>query len=383
MIRVSVKPELIRWARERAGITQESLQGKFKRLSDWESGHAQPTLKQLQSFANKVYVPLGYLFLSEPPEEALPIADFRTGAKPTRAKASPNLIDTIYAMQRRQAWLHEHLVENEAKPLDFVASARITDDPAETGREMRRTIGLDDGWAEGVSTWQDAADELRRMIERVGVMAVVNGIVGNNSHRPLSAEEFRGFALADRYAPLIFVNSSDVKSAQMFMLAFELAHIWLGEEGLSGFENLLPGDSEVENWCNLAAAEFLVPSCELRECWSQVKRQQNRFEKLACLFKVSPVVAARRAMDVMLIDRNTFFDFYGYHMSRERQGGPKQFGGDFYSNQNARVGQMFATHVISAALEGRLGFGEAYELTGLAGGTFQKYAARLNFKLPC
>lgn len=132
---------------------------------------------------------------------------------------------------------------------------------------MRRALGLDGGWAADVRTWQDAVSELRRKIERLGVMAVINGVVGNNTHRQLSVEEFRGFALTDPYAPLIFVNGADAKSAQMFTLAHELAHVWLGTEGLSGFPALLPGGSDVEDWCNSAAADLLVPAAELMARW--------------------------------------------------------------------------------------------------------------------
>ena len=381
MIRVPVDPELLRWARERAGIAQEDLAAKFKKLPEWESGENQPTLKQLEAFARAVHVPFGYLFLSEPPDEPLPIADFRTVADTAKVGASPDLIDTLYAMQRRQAWLHEHLVENDAEPLAFAASARLGDDPSAVGREMRRTLGLDDGWAAGVRTWQDAVNELRRMIEQLGVMAVINGIVGNNTHRRLSVSEFRGFALTDHYAPLIFVNGADAKSAQMFTLAHELAHIWLGEGGLSGFENLLPGGTDVEDWCNRAAAEFLVPSRELRERWIQVRHAQRPFEVLGRSFKVSPVVAARRAMDLKLIERPAFFEFYEGYINREHRGGTTPSGGDFYNNQNARVGRFFASHVMGAAMGGEIGFKEAYELTGLRGGTFQDYASRLGIRL--
>ncbi len=382
MTRVPVQPELLRWARERAGVAQEDLVEKFQSLPEWESGEIRPTLKQLEAFARVVHVPFGYLLFPEPPVERLPIADFRTVADKAKVKVSPDLIDTLYAMQRRQAWLREHLAESGVEPLDFVASASLADDPGAVGREIRRVLGLDEGWAAGVRSWQDAVNELRRMIEHLGVMAVINGIVGNNTHRRLSVAEFRGFALTDRYAPLIFVNSADAKSAQMFTLAHELAHIWLGEEGLSGFDNLLPGGTDVEDWCNQAAAEFLVPSREMRERWNRGRREVHPFETLGRSFKVSPVVAARRAMDLKLIERNSFFEFYESYITREHRGGAASSGGDFYNNQNVRVGELFATHVMRAAKGGEIGFREAYELTGLRGGTFQDYANKLGILLP-
>ena len=382
MIRAPVKPELLRWARERAGVTQEDLAGKFKKLPEWERGETRPTLKQLEKFAGAVRVPFGFLFLSEPPEERLPISDFRSVADKARTEASPDLIDTLYAMQRRQEWLREHLVENDAEPLPFAASARLADDPDAVGREMRCAIGLDDGWAAEVRSWQDAVNELRRMIEQLGVMAVINGVVGNNTHRRLRVDEFRGFALTDHYAPLVFVNGADAKSAQMFTLAHELAHIWLGEGGLSGFENLTPGGTNVEDWCNRAAAEFLVPSRQLRVRWAEVRLKQHPFEALARSFKVSPVVAARRAMDLKLVERRAFFDFYERYTKREHRSGTTSSGGNFYNNQNARVGELFAAHVTRAAIGGQIGFKQAYELTGLRGGTFQDYARRLGLPLP-
>ena len=382
MIRAPVNPEILRWARERAGISQENLATKFKKLPEWEDGKIQPTLKQVEAFARAVHAPIGFLFLPEPLEEAVPIPDFRTFAGHAATRPSPNLLDTIYTMQQRQAWLRKHLIENEAEPLAFAASARVADDPDAVGREMRRTLGLDDGWAMGVRTWQDAVNELRCMIEKIGVMAVINGIVGNNTHRRLSVGEFRGFALTDHYAPLIFVNGADAKSAQMFTLAHELAHIWLGEGGLSGFENLLPGGTDMENWCNRAAAEFLVPSNELRECWPQVRRKQHRFEVLGQSFKVGPLVAARRTMDLKLIERSAFLDFYARYLNREHRGGATAFGGNFYNTQNSRVGKLFATHVMRAAMGEQVGFREAYQLTGLWGGTFRNYAKRLGIQLP-
>jgi Zn-dependent peptidase ImmA (M78 family) len=381
MSRVAVKPDLVQWARERSGLLPDALASRFPKLPAWERGEAQPTLKQLEAFAKATHVPIGYLFLPEPPEERLPIPDFRTVPDVDLRRPSPDLLDTIYAMQHRQAWLRETLLDGEADPLEFVGSGRLRDAPEAVGREMRRIIGFGDGWAGEVRTWQEAVSRLRQAIEELGVIAVVNGVVGNNTHRKLDVQEFRGFALCDTHAPLIFVNGADAKSAQMFTLAHELAHVWLGHEGVSGFDDLFPGGSEVEEFCDKAAAEFLVPERELKSCWRDAKRAERPFEDLARRFKVSPIVAGRRAMDLRLVDREAFFTFYRVYTAEELRRTKGPGGGDFYNNQNTRVGVLFATHVIRAAIEGRVGFKEAYDLTGLRGGAFQEYAQRLGFAL--
>lgn len=164
----------------------------------------------------------------------------------------------------------------------------------------------------------------------------------------------------------------------------ELAHVWLGEEGegLSGFEGIFPGDDRVEEFCNQAAAEFLVPAQELKRQWSTARTVPDPFEKLARSFKVSPIVVGRRAMDLRLVTRDEFFDFYQEYTQRERQRAKRSKGGDFYNTQNTRVGSRFAMAVIRAAMEGRLSFKQAYDLTDLRGGAFQAYARRLGVFLP-
>ena len=384
MTGIAIRPEMLRWACERAGCGVNDLAGRLPGLRAWERGEKQPTARQLEAFANATHVPLGYLFLPTPPEERVPIADFRT-VEASVLRPSPDLLDTIYSMQRRQAWLRDERLECEASPLEFVGSARLTDEPDAVGREMRRTMGIDSGWAADIGTWVEAVGELRRTIERAGIIAVINGVVGNNTRRKLNVDEFRGFSLCDPYAPLVFVNGADAKSAQMFTLAHELAHIWLGApgEGVSGFENLSPGGTAVEAFCDRAAAEFLLPAEDLKGQWDALRSEPEPFKSLARRFKVSPIVAGRRALDLRLIERNAFFAFYRAYIREERRrrtsaGG----GGDFYNNQNARVGESFAKEVIRAAKDGRLSFRAAYDLTGLRDGTFQAYAARLGIDLP-
>jgi Zn-dependent peptidase ImmA (M78 family) len=383
-MRVNVKPDLILWACERAGRSVDALAHKqsFRKLPVWVSGEERPTFKQLEKFAQATHTPFGYFFLSEPPKELIPIPDLRTIGNQYMGRPSPDLLDTIYTMQRRQAWLREMLIECEAEPLDFVGSARSTDDPEAVGREMRRIIGLEDGWAANVRTWQEAVGEMRRAIEKLNIMAIINGIVGNNTHRKLDVEEFRGFALSDEYAPLVFVNGADAKSAQMFTLIHELAHIWLGESALTDAGLATRASQNIESWCDRATAEFLVPARELKACWHDVRQAEAPFEIIARRFKVSPIVAGRRAMDLRLVDRATFFAFYQEYIARERTRSPAVAGGDFYNNQNTRVGKMFATQVIFAAKSGLVSFKEAYDLTGLRGGAFQEYACRLGVDLP-
>ena len=386
MHRIAASPEVLRWARERAGLSLAALRGKFPKLADWEAETSQPTMKQLERFAKATRVPFGFLFLPEPPEMPLPFADFRRVENQRRQEVSPELMDTIHTMRRRQAWLRDEQIEAGVAPLEFVGSARLADEPAATGRDMRRVLRLEDGWTGLASTWTAAVGELRSTIEGLGVMAVVNGIVGNNTHRKLDVQEFRGFALSDPYAPLIFVNGADAKSAQMFTLAHELAHLWLGDvgEGLSGFQGLQPDGGDVERFCDQAAAEFLVPAVEIRDVWRSVADTgSTAFKTLASRFKVSPVVIGRRAMDLDLVEPEQFFSFYNnYTQHEDNKKQAETGGGNFYHNQNTKVGRLFVSHVIRAAKEGRIGFKEAYDLTGLNGGTFQKYARNLDIMLP-
>lgn len=382
MDRVAIHSDILCWALERSGKTPAAFAKRFPKLEAWLSGALLPTFGQLEAFAKATYTPIGFFFLPEPPDEPLPIPDFRTFTNTSIERPSANLLDTLYTMQQRRDWLREVLIEEDASPLDFVGSARLSDPPESIGREMRRMVGLEDGWAAEVRTWTSAVGELRRAIEELGVLVVINGVVGNNTSRKLDVHEFRGFALCDAYAPAIFVNGADFESAKMFTLAHELAHLWIGEEGVSGFEGIVVAGNAVEKFCDKAAAEFLVPAQELQGLWSKVKHKEPPFQAIAHQFKVSPIVAARRAWDLQLIGREFFFTFYNEYTKKElHKKKVKKGRGDFYNNQNSRVGMRFASEVVRAAKEGRIQYREAYSLTGLYGNTFKNYVQHLGFDM--
>lgn len=370
---VDVKPEILRWAVDRSG---KSLEDFAPRVADWLASDKKPTFKQLQAFAKKAMVPFGYLFLKEPPDEPLPIPDFRMRKGAGVRRPSPNLLDTLYEMQRRQEWMREYLIEVGHDPLPFVGSATMGDDVVEVAQRMRRTLNLEDGWTDGESTWEAALRTFRHKVEDAGVLIFVNGIVANNTSRKLDTEEFQGFVLIDRVAPLIFVNGSDFKSARMFTIAHELAHVWIGQNALFELDALQPCDAAAETYCNEIAAELLVPKNEFGDAWSLAPPGERAFSEIARRFKVSPIVAARRAKDMQYISPDDFYSFYRRYMRREIEAQREQRGGgDFLRNQNARLGRRYGPAVVAALREGRLAYTQAYDLTQLRGATFDKYAA--------
>lgn len=384
MNHLTLSPTLVRWALDRSGLTAEGLRSKLKDIDAWVAGTRGPTLSQLQDFAHRTHTPLGYFFLSEPPVEALPIPDFRTLSDTRPRRPSPELLETVAAMQERQAWMREQLVEDGADELSFVGEAR-PDAPAETlAATMRAKLGLANGWATEVKTIDDALRHLRRKAEEIGVLVVANGILGNNTHRPLLVDEFRGFALADRHAPLVFVNNKDGKGAQMFTLAHELAHLWLGRDGISNPDaSVTEAGDEIERYCNRVAAEFLVPAADLQAMWPSLADEDDPVGLAAKRFKVSPMVVARRARELRLLTHTEFINFITDYRARIAALPPKAAsgGGDFWATQALRVGDRFGAAVVRAAKEGRLLYRDAYRLTGIHGETFNAYAAKLGYRI--
>ncbi|MGL5810358.1 MAG: DNA-binding protein, partial [Nocardioides sp.] len=121
-VRVAVRGELLAWASERSGLPPEKLAAKFPRLASWVDGDVDPTLKQLESFAKATHTPVGYFFLAAPPEELLPVQDFRTRGTQTVGRASPHLLDTIYECEARQEWYRDFAIANGEEAVVVVGS---------------------------------------------------------------------------------------------------------------------------------------------------------------------------------------------------------------------------------------------------------------------
>lgn len=374
---------VLRWAADRAWLTDSTLAKRFSKWLLWLSGEAQPTLRQLENFARLTHTPIGYFFLPEPPELALPVPDFRTLRDEAMAEPSSALLDTLYLCQQRQEWFRDHVRLHGLARLGFVGSVTLADRNEEVAEAMRQALSLSIAERQRLSTWTEALRQLIAKAEEAGVLVMASSIVGSNSHRKLDVNEFRGFALADEFAPLVFLNGSDSKSAQMFTLAHELAHIWLGESGISDPEAGSIPEQRIERWCNSVAAELLVPLDELRRAHDPDVPIPAEIQQLARLFKVSTLVALRRLFDAGFIDQATLWQNYRREVERlsalDRGGSG---GGDFYRTLGARTGKLFARAVLASTLEGQTLFQDAFRMLGVRKtSTFYEAARELGVML--
>lgn len=380
-MKITVQPELLAWARDRVGLSEEVLAKKLgakpEQVTRWEDD-GELTYKRAEKLAKVSHIPFGYLFLSEPPEEKLPVADFRTVGSEGEQRPSPELLDVLFDAMRKQTWYRDYLLEVDEDPLLFVGSLTVKESPIKAAETIAQVFELSTKLRREASTWEQALTQMFEHCDDQGVLVLRSGVAGGNTHRPLDVEEFRGFALADAYAPLIFINSKDSPAAQMFTLVHELVHLWLGVSGVSNLEFTYAPGKRLERFCNQVAAEILVPQQELKQAVLEMGVELGALRRF---FKVSTLVLLRRLRDIKEIDEATFQELYeedeqGFLERRAKQGP----GGNYYATQKARVSPQLARAVIGSALEGTTPYREAYALLGIKKAeTFQRFAQKLEF----
>ena len=357
---------VLRWAAQRARLHDDDLAARFSKWPLWLSGGAQPTLKQLEDFARLTHTPFGYFFLPQPPALTLPVPDFRTLRDEVLAEPSSDMLDTLYLCQQRQDWYRDHARMHGMPALAFVGSASVQEAPGTVAQRLRETLGLSAETRRQLPTWTDALRQLIAKAEDAGVMVMVSSVVGSNSHRKLDVGEFRGFALADSLAPLVFLNGADSKAAQMFTLAHELAHVWLGATGVSDTQAGQLPEQRTERWCNQVAAELLMPLAELQAAHQRNAPIPEEIQRLAREFKVSTLVALRRLFDAGYITEAALWQHYREEQDRLRTLKERSSaGGDFYRSLGARTSKRFARAIVSSTLEGLTSFPDAFRMLGM------------------
>ena len=372
-LRLDIDPAVIRWALQRSGRAVEDLSEALEsRVEAWLRGEKKPTYKQLEDFSRAVHVPFGYLFLPAPPkEDVAQLPDFRTPGSHSRGAISLELRETIGAARARQQWYCDYLLEQDANPLGFVGSFTTRDDTMAAAAAMRRRFRFE--IRDRLELENNSRDDYRNALidrfEEQGILVSIEGYVGSHTKRSLSSTEFRGFVLSDPMAPLILVNGRDWPAAQLFTLAHECAHLLLGQDALTDADLMeIPHQvaySQVENWCNRVAAEFLLPLDELPESLTEVELA-SQIRALRKRFKVSTLVILHRLVDKGLLSASLFQQAYRAQVSIYQGWADQQTGGgSVHQTRLKKVGRRFATAVVESAGRDGMTYPEAYGLLGV------------------
>jgi Zn-dependent peptidase ImmA (M78 family) len=382
-----VNPKMLVWARTRAQITPEQLARNFvdvEKITAWESGDQMPTFNQVDQLAKKFRVPLLVLFLTSPPSDELPLADLRTVKDVGRKKISANFRETINDAIVRQDWYREEFPN--AKPRILSKQFSIEDDVVAVGDYLRKTLWINDELVGQCADWNEFLLKLSQNAERAGVLVMRSGVVKNDNRKKLDVDEFRGFALTDEIAPLVFINSNDTTTAQIFTLIHEIVHLCINRSGISNPDptKAIRGlRNKTELFCNQVTAEVLVPKRKFLVSWQSSLSHAENLKRIVKHFRVSNMVALRRAFDLGKIPSEFFFrsiktDYARFKKKQEKDEENKSTGGpELFVLFPVRNSRKFTDSVFVALQGGKVAYTEAAKLLGLKVPTLEAFAKRL------
>ena len=380
-----IEQDLLLWAVERASATidvlSKKLQVKEDRIIKWLEGEDKPTFKQAQKLAKTLQIPFGYLFLSEIPNEELPLPDFRTIKDEPTYHMSPIFKELLYDLDRKQRWFKDYVIENGGEPLSFIGKFSLNSHKEEIVADIRRELKWNSSFQK--SSKENYISSISQSAEKLGILIMRSSYLGASTQKSLKVDEFRGLAISDEYAPLIFVNTADAKSAQIFTLAHELAHLWIGESGISDLQMFINFNNQIEKFCNEIASELLVPQKEFIMLWSHNDTIDENTKRVSDRYLVSPIMVSKKAYDLKFISYVEYSNFYTKQMAlwkaiKERQKKEKTASGDYYRTTPVRLGRLFSESVVHSTLEGKLLYRDATKLLNMTEmSTFKNYAKEI------
>lgn len=384
-----ITPNVLKWARESARMTEETAASKvsisIEKLKEWEEGVSQPTIKQAQKLAKAYKRPFALFFLPEIPRDFQPLQDFRkTGSK----QLSTGSIFIIREIQQKQAWISDVNEENQEQKLAFVGRYSIKDNPITVAQNILDTFGIDPNnykTDNPIKEWIDASESNGIFVSRTSFI---------HSRLKLDSEEIQGFAIADPYAPFVFVNSEDWNAPQLFTLVHELAHIWINQTGISNeiSPEIINKDKfhPIELFCNEVAANALMPKDLVESLDKSIFKSSKEIFKAAKHFGVSSFAFLVRSLNLQLISRESYSKFkkeadteYQLFLKREaekklknktkeKKGGPNYF--LLQLNRNSR---LFTQTVLDAFKGGFIEPTQASNLLNVQVNKFNKLEAQL------
>lgn len=352
-----ITPSVLEWAIKRAGVSAESI---HKKAEQWVSGKARPTFKQAVDIAKTLQIPFGYLWLKEPPKEKEIIPDLRTIGNTSNPEHSLELKTLISNTKFKQEWFKEYVIENSIHIDRVVGKFSIDSSSDDIALDIIKKLEADTVIAKNRKK-EDVLKHFIKKAEKLNILVMKNKSLGATK-KSLNLSEFRGFAIYDDIAPLVFINSNDSKAAQIFTLIHELAHLWIGQSGISDLKQ--ENATMVELKCNEVAAKVLMPEPEIRSMFK--KSGIDGLSNMADFFSVSTLAILNRIRALGLIPYDVYTNLYSEEMNKfdeisiypnkEKGFAPPQ------KLVRARNGDLFAFAVVDAVLNNKESYTNAVRL---------------------
>lgn len=372
--RIEVDQRVLKWAIDESQIPYDNICSRFNKMDKWLRGEESPTFVQLKELSNYLKVPFGYMFLKEPPNVDSIKKEFRTIDNKVNYRLSKDLMDVLFDMEFKKNWMSEYRKMQGWDPIEFNGNIELNSLPKEVAKYLYNILELENDWYVSVKDAKEAFNYLRNRMERIGIIIMMSGIVGQNTHRTLDIKEFRAFALIDKYAPLIFINRQDSDTGMIFSLVHEFIHIILDSDDIIIDEEIMKPTS-IEKTINSYVAEFLMPSHKIETVWKGYKDSIKEINDISKIFKVSPSALTIKLYEMNLVDRNivnTIFAITKANIKAKK----RSPGGNYYNTLNSRISKSFSDAVINQTEIGALRYTDAYHLLGISGKAYQQYCLK-------
>lgn len=384
-----ITPNVLKWARESARMSEETAAAKvavtLEKFKEWEEGISQPTIIQAQKLAKAYKRPFALFFLPDIPRDFQPLQDFRKkDAKPLGTAS----IFIIREIQQKQSWISEVNEENNENKIPFVGKFSIKSNPVIVANDILKTLEINPSFYKNdnaIKEWIDRSESKGVFISRTSFI---------HPRLKLDSDEVQGFAIADPYAPFVFINSDDWNAPQLFTLVHELAHIWIAETGISNDIEVLVNDkiklNPVELFCNEVAANALMPTNIISNLEASVFENSIELFKVSKKLGVSSFALLVRALNLNIISSTDYrklkaeaqIEFNAFlireeekkakQKEKETPGGPNYF--LIQLNRNSR---LFTQTVLDAFRGGFIEPTQASSLLNVQINKFQKLEAQL------
>lgn len=304
-----ITPSVLEWAIKRAGVSAESI---HKKAEQWVSGKARPTFKQAVNIAKTLQIPFGYLWLKEPPKEQEIIPDLRTIGNGGLAQIPLELKTVVNDVKQKQEWFKEYAKTNGILKCEAIGRFKGSDDTQEIADDVTARLEIQDLVGSGCDK-DRMLKNLIEKIEKLGILVMRNSILRGNTKKKLNLDTFRGFAIFDEFAPLIFINTNDSKAGQIFTLMHEVAHLWIGQSGISDSD--IRENNKIELACNEIAAKILMPKTKIQKAFREFD-DDRWLECIADRFSVSTLAVLNRLRSLSLLALRRYQELYNAELER-------------------------------------------------------------------